>query len=252
MLQLSYIVVICILVILLIIANTNTNTTSNNFISVNVRQEIREVDINGNLVSIIVDLDPTDMSNITDPLGNDPAVNHLGNLVLNEIGSFNSFKIDRYGIGSNRVIKDSTGTDIIATPDNINKYIRSDDKTVIQSVSVLGVDGSSEVKKININVNNINAVAPNVIIDINGNIIVERTPGSNLSLQDEYDYIYYFIINKSSDGKIIHVKTVPRRLYCMSNKTSENCVYFKNDYCLDPENSVNSTLCTNNNFSALY
>jgi hypothetical protein len=247
--SLVYIAIICVVIIIIM---KNRNTTANNFIGVRARQEIREVSINGNIVSIIVDLDPTDMSNITDCDGNAPAVNHLGNLVLNEIGSFNSFKIDRYGIGSNGVIKDITGTDIISTPDNINKYIRSDDKTVIQSVSVLGADGSSVVKKININLSNIKAVAPNVIIDINGNITVERTPGSNLSLQDEYDYIYYFIINKSTDGKIIHVKTVPRRLYCMSNKTSENCVYFKNDYCADPENSVNSTLCTNNNFSAMY
>jgi hypothetical protein len=249
MLKFSYIIIICAISIFMMV---KTKTISNNFISIKVRQNISNVDINGNIVSIIVDLDPTDVSNVTDTKGNAPVVNYLGNLVLNNRKSGQSFDIDEYSIGRNGVIKDITGSDIIINKHSIDKYVKNDDKIVLQEVSVVSNNGTSTTQKININIRDISLVVPKVTINDDGTIVVERTPGSNLSLQDEYDYIYYYDIKKSIDGKTIRVKIVPRRLFCMKNPKSKYCSTFKNSFCTESENSVNSSLCTDSDFSAIY
>jgi hypothetical protein len=127
MLKFSYIIIICVISIFMML---KTKTISNNFISIKVRQDISNVDRNGNIVSIIVDLDPTDVSNVTDTKGNAPVVNYLGNLVLNNRKSGQSFDIDEYSIGRNGVIKDITGSDIIVNKHTTLFFISKKNKFV--------------------------------------------------------------------------------------------------------------------------
>mgnify|MGYP006080167509 CR=1 FL=1 len=117
----------------------------------------------------------------------------------------------------------------------------------LQQVRVMK-NGIINIQEILIPISNIKLNAPDIKVNNDSSVSFDRTINTLYSLEDMNGYLFFPDILWSSDKLTIYVKPIKRKFYCNKNKTNQDCVDFKNSFCLNTVNNEKNELCINGNY----